>query len=238
MAERNALTWYKGKCHAPGIIVEEVSETVDSTQETLFVAEEPDWNEAYDELESIKKRLLVLRSKLLVPPHDPCEKKFPEELEDESFMTPNQQLILELRRSNSELKCQLKKLMLHLQSTRSQIKTLEAMRCQMNKSFVKLSNELVNFQTFQTKAIEFFAICLERHEHIKMCKVDDEHFASKVQTMMHHTKARMRYLVPLRCHEHLHYDLSVELILMRIFLHSLFSNMMEDWNQCRRRLSQ
>ncbi|KAH8300017.1 hypothetical protein KR044_008506 [Drosophila immigrans] len=235
---RNLATWYKGRCHAPGIIVEEEAETVDISQPTQIASEEPDLDLAYDELESIKRRLVLLRSKLLVTPPDPCEKEIPTPMEDDSFRTPNQKLLLQLRRSNHVLKCQLQKLMLRLQTTRSQIKILEAMRCQMNKCMTKLSKEVDKFQGFQQKTIEFFGICLERHEQIKMCKVDSEDFAAKVQTMMNHTQARMRYLVPMRCHNQLHYDLSVELMLMRIFLHSLFSNMLDDWNQCKRRLTQ
>ncbi|XP_034105059.1 uncharacterized protein LOC117568481 [Drosophila albomicans] len=238
MDYRNLDSWYKGKCHAPGIIVEEEAEITENSEDTHFAAEEPDYDLAYDELESIKGRLLLLRSKLLITPPDPCEQKYPIPLEDESFRTPNQQLLLQLRRSNCVLKCQLQKLMQHLQTTRSQIKVLEAMRGQLNKCLGKMTSEVQKFQSFQQKAIEFFGICLERHEQVKMCKVDNEHFGAKVQAMMNHTQARLRYLVPMRCHNQLHYDLSVELILIRIFLHSLFSNMIEDWNHCKRHFTQ
>ncbi|KAM8711849.1 hypothetical protein ACLKA7_012368 [Drosophila subpalustris] len=237
MDNKNLDTWYKGRCHAPGIIVEEESEILDSTQNTEILDEEPDLDLAFDELEAIKSRLLLLRGKLLVTPA-PWEEEVPSQLEDASFLTPNQQQLLQLRRSNCVLKGQLRQLVQHLHATRSQMKVLEAMRGQLNSCLSKMTDELTKFEAFQSKARDYFGVCIERHEQIKSCKVDDEDFASKMQAMIYHTEARMRFVVPMRCHHQLHYHLSMELVLIRIFLQALFSNLMEDWNQCKRRLIQ
>ncbi|XP_034477512.1 uncharacterized protein LOC117784026 [Drosophila innubila] len=235
MDYKNLATWYKGKCHAPGILVEEESEIMDSTQCTVIADEEADLELAYDELETIKRRLITLRGKLLIRSQS-CEEEIPYQLEDATFLTQNQQHLMQLRRSNCVLKCQLRKLLQHLHATRSQMKVLEATRCQLNSRLTHMTEELTKFEAFKLKAMDYFGHCIERNEQIKSCKVNNEDFALKMKAMIYHTESRMRHLVPMRCHHQLHYDLSVELVLIRIFLQSLFSNMIDDWNQCKRRL--
>lgn len=237
MESKNLATWYKGRCHAPGILVEEESEIVDSTQCTAIADEEPELDLAYDELETIKRRLILLRDKLLISP-DPCKQEIPAPVEDDTLLTPNQQELLQLRRSNCLLKCQLRKLMQHLHATRSQMKVLEATRCLVNSRLSKMTDELAKFEAFKKKSKDYFGLCIERNEQIKCCKVDDEDFASHMKSLVYHTESRMHHLVPMRCHYQLHYDLSMELVLIRIFLQSLFNNMIDDWNLCKRRVNQ
>ncbi|KAH8416029.1 hypothetical protein KR222_006826 [Zaprionus bogoriensis] len=228
---KNLDTWYKGVCHAPGIVVEEELSLEEEALSLANAEEEPDLDLTYDELESIKRRLKELRSMLLVIKPDPCELATNQGQRD--FLSPKQKMLLQLRHSNCVLRCQLDRIVQRLHATRREVKALEALRCQLRDRISSMTEELAKFARFKQDAIHMFGVCIERDEQIKACKVDEQDFNRRVKLAVQHNESRMRYLAPLRCHHELSYNVSMELIFMRLFLQSLFNRMVEGWNQCK-----
>ncbi|XP_017838873.1 uncharacterized protein LOC108597060 isoform X2 [Drosophila busckii] len=237
--------WYVGECRAPGLPgaleqSEEESEIISASDGTELPDEEqetePDLQLAYDELESIKQQLKLLRSKVISTPADPCEQEVPLPLENTDFLTPQQQKLLQLRRSNCVLRCQLQKQAQHLYATRNEIKTLQTMRCRLHEQLQQMAKQLQQFDQFKLKAVHQFGLCIERNEQIKASKMDAKDFMDTMEASTKHNEGSTNAIVPLHCHEKLRSTLFVELIRMRIFLHTLFANMLDDWELYKRRM--
>ncbi|XP_017959163.1 uncharacterized protein LOC108653296 [Drosophila navojoa] len=231
--------WYKGDaCQAAGVISPEESEILSSSgivDETVST-EEPDLDLPYQQLEAIKQRLKEMRAKLIYTPADPCEQEDdgtpPGEPAD--FLTQKQIQLQQLRRSNCLLRCQLQSRVQHLHRARKELLLVENMRCQLNKMLDKMVNEMNILEEFKVSTQHHFGLCIERSEQIKMSKIDTHDFGELLNEKTLRMMGRVRPLVPLRCHLHVRYNLNVELILLRIFLQSLFGKFSEDWKLCMR----
>ncbi|EDW57309.2 uncharacterized protein [Drosophila virilis] len=231
--------WYvAGECRAPGLLSPVESEILSASDKVEFGEEEPDLDLAYDQLEAIKRRLKQLQANLIYPPADPCELTGTSRTasEDNGSLTDNQVMLQQLRRSNSKLRCQLRLQAQHLQSSRKHLRLLEDMRCQLGNRLRQMSAQLDEFEQFKRSAQHQAGLCIERNEQIKATKIDKQNFLTQLSKLNIHYTNHMRLMAPLRCHNQLRYDLSLDLILTRIFLHALFGNMVEDWKFCIRRL--
>ncbi|XP_064540366.1 uncharacterized protein LOC135429823 [Drosophila montana] len=232
--------WYEGGvCRAPGLLEE--SEILSASDYVEFVdEEEPDLDLAYDELEAIKRRLKQLLANMLRPTADSCEltgtSRSASEDNGNGSLTAKQVMLQQLRRSNSKLRCQLRHQTEHLHNSRKQLRLLEDMRCQLGNRLRQMSAQLDEFQQFMRSTQHQAGLCIERNEQIKASKVDEHTFLLLLRKLIIHSGNNMRRMVPIRCHNQLRYDLSLDLILTRIFLHALFGNMVEDWKFCIRRL--
>ncbi|XP_032590717.1 uncharacterized protein LOC116805047 [Drosophila grimshawi] len=230
--------WYKGDvCSAPGVLSTDEDEILSASGSIEDAEEEPDLDLAYDQLEAIMQRLKHLRGKLLLSPADPCELELGtlSEAEDTCCLTPNQLMLQQLRHRNCMLRCQLQRQAQHLHSSRKQLKLLESMRCQLNDRLQKMSAELNAFDQFKMSAQHQFGLCIERNEQIKASKIDEFDFRRHVRDVITQCHDKMSPLVPMRCHRQIRNNFSVELLLIRVFLHTLFSNMVEDWSYCKKR---
>lgn len=227
-------TWYKGKCHAPGII-EEQSEGQEE-YETLSVEseDEVDLDLVYDELESIKRHLQKMRAFLVNTPPDPCY--LSTEVPKKTFLTPKQEMLHQLRHSNSVLRCQMDSLVQRLMDTRHEVKSLEALRCQLRSRINAMATQLMTFVAFKKDTKHKFGLCIERDEQIKASKVHERHFGYNVRRVVQHNESQINYLAPLRCHRRFSNTMTMELLFMRLYLQSIFSRMINNQNMCNRRV--
>lgn len=231
--------WYKGDaCQAAGVISPEESEILSSSDydDETISTEEPDLQLPYDQLEAIKEQLKEMRAKLIYTPPDPCEQ---EERslstgEQVGFLNQKQIQLQQLRRSNCLLRCQLQSRVQHLHRARKQLLLVENMRCQLSKMLEKMVKEMNILEEFKVSAQHQFGLCIERNEQIKASKIDSHDFSELVQDKTFRRMGHMRPLVPLRCHLQVRYNMNVELVLVRIFLQSLFGNMTEDFKLFKR----
>ncbi|EDW08604.2 uncharacterized protein LOC6578761 [Drosophila mojavensis] len=226
--------WYKGDaCQAAGVISPEESEILSSSDfdDETVSAEEPDLNLPYQQLEAIKQRLKKMRAKLIYTPPDPCEQEDDgvSAGEQADFLNQKQLQLQQLRRSNCLLRCQLQSRVQHLHRARKELLLVENMRCQLNKMLEKMVTEMNILEEFKVSVQHHFGLCIERNEQIKMSKIDCHDFSELVHDKTIRRMGHMRPLVPLRCHLQVRYNLNVELILLRVFLQSLFGNITEDW---------
>lgn len=225
--------WYKGICHAPGI-VEEQSEVVEEFETYSVESEEVDLDLVYDELESIKRRLREMRELLVQTPPDPCN--LSTAVPTKTFLTPKQKILQQLRQSNCVLRCQMDRLVQRLMETRGELKSLEALRCQLRNRINSMAAQLMAFVAFKKVAIHKFGLCIERDEQIKASKVHERDFGYNVRRVVQHNETQINYLAPLRCHRKLSTTISMELIFMRLYLQSIFSRMLDNWSKCNRRI--
>lgn len=224
-------TWYKGKCHAPGI-VEEESEVFEESETLEEAEEEPDLDIAFDELEAIKRRLLEMRAMLVQTPPDACV--LSTVTPRGKFLTPPQVAMQRLRQENCILRCQMDRMVKHLMASRRELKKLEALRCQLGNRITSMSEEVHDFALFKQDAIHKFGLCIERDEQIKACKVNEYDFGYNVTRVVTRNESRVNYLAPLRCHHKLIKTISWHTVFMRLFLQALLGNVLDDLSTCNR----
>lgn len=236
---KNLDTWYEDKrtllgnqCRAPGVIESE-SVTFVSSETIGEAEEEPDLDIAFDELEAIKRRLLEMRATLVQIPPDPCV--LSTVTPKGKFLTAPQIAMQQLRHENCILRCQMDRMVQHLMATRREIKSLEALRCQLRNRITSMSEQLHAFALFKQDAIHKFALCIERDAQIKACKVDQYDFGYNVTKVVRRNEATVNYLAPLRCHRELTQTISWHMVFMRLFMQALLSHIMDDMSTCNRR---
>lgn len=225
-------TWYRGQCHAPGIIEEE-SEVFEESETLGEAEEEPDLDIAFDELEAIKRRLLEMRAMLVQTPLDQCV--LSTVTSKGKFLTSPQLAMQRLRHENCVLRCQMDRMVQHLMASRRELKTLEALRCQLGNRITSMSEQLHAFALFKQDAIHKFGLCIERDEQIKACKVNQYDFGFNVTKVVRHNESIVNYLAPLRCHRKLIQTITWHLVFMRLFLQALLGHMLDDFSTCNRR---
>ncbi|KAH8373029.1 hypothetical protein KR009_010582, partial [Drosophila setifemur] len=221
--------WNLGECRALGLLrvqtEEEVSEVLSSGSEPNEEEETTDLDEAFDELEQIKQRLLQMRDKLLPPSANNCRTAGQANQENVSFNGPETLQLVELRRHNSQLKCQLRDMTEHLNSTRKELKELESWRCLLQTRIQKMNKQLALFAAFKPLATHHFGLCIERWEQLKIHKVGQFTYRERMQTLVNHADNSRKTLVSLHCHKSIRQQIRMELMLLRLFLHNLFEAM-------------
>lgn len=235
---KNLDTWYEDKrtlfgnqCRAPGVIESE-SEVFVSSETIGEAEEEPDLDIAFDELEAIKRRLLEMRATLVQIPPDPCV--LSTVTPQGKFLSAPQIAMQQLRHENSILRCQVDRMVQHLMATRREIKSLEALRCQLGNRITSMSEQLHDFALFKQDAIHKFALCIERDAQIKACKVDHPDFGYNVTKVVRRNESTVNYLAPLRCHRQLIQTISWHMVFMRLFLHALLGHLVDEMGPCSR----
>ncbi|XP_017145942.2 uncharacterized protein LOC108158222 [Drosophila miranda] len=221
--------WNYGECRAPGLQQEE-SEILTSGPEPACTGgeeeEQLDLDALYDEMEALKQRLLLLRSKLVTSPKDQCHAQAAMEDTDESFFTAQSRQLVALRRQNCVLRCQLQSMAGHLNSSRKELKEMDGWRCLVATCIQRMRRELDTFEEFKLQAIHHFGLCIERWEQHKACKVDSNVYQRRMRELIQHIDGRRVQMVPMHCHHQTFQQVRMEIIQTRLFLYNLFDSML------------
>uniref|UniRef100_B4MPX2 GK19399 n=1 Tax=Drosophila willistoni TaxID=7260 RepID=B4MPX2_DROWI len=241
--------WNSGKCCALGLpkILENESEILTVSElpaNTSFnEEEETDLDSIYDELETMKQKLLTLRSKLIITPMDKCQQKMEKEEQEEQedsvdeMLTPVQQQLNTLRRQNCILRCQLHEMAKHLYATRKDIEEYKALQCQLTQNLQKFCKELKIFDAFKANAIHHFGLCIERWEQHKNSKILAKTFMDMMCKFRISSTGMHRGHVTLNCHQQVRNDAIMELVLIRVLLCHIYETLMDNFNFFARRMS-
>ncbi|KAH8267118.1 hypothetical protein KR018_008135, partial [Drosophila ironensis] len=233
--------WPTSECRAPGLPPElsgeeEESEVQTSGSDPVGAEEMHDLDGAYEELEQMKQRLLELRKLLLNPAPTQCEKDYEGDREDVSFKTFESLQLVELRRKNCQLRCQLKDLVQHLHNWRKEFAELEGWRCELRTRIQKMDKQLTDFDKFKVRAIEHFGLCIERWEQMKTSKLSNTDYQKRMREVVAHADNSRRSLVSLKCHKVTRHHIRSDLSQIRIILHNLFDAMMNDFRYFSRQM--
>ncbi|KAI8037187.1 hypothetical protein M5D96_009936 [Drosophila gunungcola] len=205
-------TWKLPECRAVGLLaLEEESDVLTSGNEPTGGEEEPD---AYEELEEMKQRLILLRGKILSPELSRCQDEL-------TTRTPESQQLELLRRQKCLLQCRLKEAKRHLEQTSREVKELEDWRCLLQSRILEIERKLSQF----------------RWEHLKSNKIDSTTYRQKMQAQALHADNSRKCVVPMNCHKNTRQLLRGELMMLRIFLHNLFEAMVSDFRFFCRQMS-
>jgi len=223
-------------CRAPGIlnlnILEDESDLLTSGKDSSGLEEETDLEMAYEELEAMKQRLILLRSQILSPKPDKCQ-----DLKVQEVLSPERLQLQELRRQKFQLICRFQEAEKHLKDTRLELRELEDWRCQLQFRILQMNRQVSQFEKFRPQVIHQFGLCLERWEHQKTHKMDCATFRKEMEAQVHRTDNTRKSEVPLKCHQHHRHQIRMELIMLRVFVHNLFEAMVSDFRFFCRQLS-
>ncbi|XP_016940345.4 uncharacterized protein [Drosophila suzukii] len=223
-------------CRAPGIlnlnILEDESDLLTSGKDPSGLEEETDLDMAYEELEAMKQRLILLRSQILSPKPDKCQ-----DLKVQEVLSPERLQLQELRRQKFQLICRFQEAEQHLKDTRLELQELEDWRCQLQSRILQMNRQVSQFEKFRPRVIHQFGLCLERWEHQKTHKMDCATFRKEMEAQVHRTDNTRKSEVPLKCHQHHRHQIRMELIMLRVFVHNLFEAMVSDFRFFCRQLS-
>ncbi|XP_052841803.1 uncharacterized protein LOC128255924 [Drosophila gunungcola] len=226
-------TWKLPECRAVGLLaLEEESDVLTSGNEPTGGEEEPD---AYEELEEMKQRLILLRGKILSPELSRCQDVG--DRKELTTRTPESQQLELLRRQKCLLQCRLKEAKRHLEQTSREVKELEDWRCLLQSRILEIERKLSQFVEFKPRAIHHFGLCIERWEHLKSNKIDSTTYRQKMQAQALHADNSRKCVVPMNCHKNTRQLLRGELMMLRIFLHNLFEAMVSDFRFFCRQMS-
>ncbi|XP_017129257.1 uncharacterized protein LOC108147341 [Drosophila elegans] len=218
-------TWKIPECRAVGLLpLEEESDVLTSGNEPTGGEEEPD---AYEELEEMKQRLILLRSKILRPELSRCQDV--DDQKDLTTRTPERQQLELLRRQKYLLQCRLKEAKMHLEETSREVKELEDWRCLLQSRILEIKRKLSQFVEFMPRVKHHFGLCIERWEYLKSNKIDSTTYRQKMQAQALHADNSRKCVVPMSCHKNTRQHLRMELMMLRVFLHNLFEAMVSDF---------
>ncbi|XP_017077738.2 uncharacterized protein LOC108112408 [Drosophila eugracilis] len=220
--------WKIQDCRPMATNQEEESELVTSGNDPSGMEEVTDLDVAYDELEGMKQRLILLRNKILVPESDGFQDDFDDQ-EVEIGLTPESQQLLELHRHKCQLVLRVQEAKQHLDDSRKELKELDDWTCQLQSRINQARRKLVQFKEFKLRVKHQFGMCIERWEHHKTHKVDCTTFRRVMEEHVHKAENIRKSVLPLKCHKTNRDRISLELMMLRVFLHNLFGSMVKDF---------
>ncbi|XP_044317828.1 uncharacterized protein LOC108050924 [Drosophila rhopaloa] len=226
-------TWKLDECRAIGLLkLEDESEVLTSGNEPSGREEMTD---AYEELEEMKQRLILLRHKILGSQPEKCQDMG--DHKDSTGRTRESLQLEELRRQKCVLKCRLKEATEHLEDTSREIEELENWRCLLQSRILQMKRKLAQFEEFKPRVIHQFGLCIERWEQQRIIKIDCATYREKVHAQIVHADNSRKCVVPMNCHKHNRQYIRVQLLLLRVFLHNLLDAMVSDFQYFCREMS-
>ncbi|XP_016957958.2 uncharacterized protein LOC108029966 [Drosophila biarmipes] len=222
-------------CRAPGILnlnLEEESDLLTSGKDPSGLEEETDLEMAYEELEGMKQRLILLRSQILSPKPDRCQ-----DMKVQEDFRPERLQLQELRRRKCELICRFQEADRHLKDVRLELQELDDWRCLLQSRILQIKRQLAQFENFRPRVIHQLGLCLERWEHQKTHKMDCAVFRKEMEAQVHSSDNSRKSVVSLKCHQRHRQQIRQELAMLRVFVHNLFEAMISDFQFFCRQLS-